>query len=71
MRKNKLKCICTLNIFYIYCMQISNAMKKDKKDYTTIRIRKEDHKKLRILAAINDKTILETVGELADQGLKK
>lgn len=49
-------------------------MKKSKKEdpvYTTIRIRKEDHKKLRILAAINDKSILETVGELADQGLKK
>lgn len=44
---------------------------KKEKQYTTIRILKEDHKKLRILAAVKDKTILETVGELADKELKK
>ena len=45
--------------------------KKSETRYTTIRIKKEDHKKLRILAALKDQTILETVTELADQELKK
>jgi|GEM_PF-3406052 len=50
---------------------MSEKKKKKESQYTVIRVLKKDHKKLRLLAALKDKSMLETVGELVDAELKK
>jgi len=43
----------------------------DKSDYTMLRIREQTHRKLRLIAALSDERMIDTVERLAAQELER
>jgi hypothetical protein len=46
-------------------------MKAQGKTYTVLRIREETHKQLRLIAALSDEKIIDTVARLAEKELNR